>query len=165
MNITGTTRLVTLLGYPVAHSLSPLIHNTAFRAQGLDFVYTASPVEANHVETAVFGLKALGAAGANVTIPHKQAVLPLMDTLSDRAQAIGAVNTIVCRDDEGDTRLHGDNTDPLGFLAPLDSRDDLRGAEMLIWGAGGAARSVVYALLTEFRPSRLTLVARTPAKA
>ncbi|MEM1093988.1 MAG: shikimate dehydrogenase [Bacteroidota bacterium] len=165
MNITGTTRFVTLLGHPVAHSLSPLIHNTAFQAQGLDFVYTASPVAADRVEAAVLGLKALGAAGANVTIPHKQAVLPLMDTLSDRAQAIGAVNTIVCQQADGTVRLHGDNTDPLGFLDPLRGRTDLRAAEMLIWGAGGAARAVVYGLLTEFHPARLTLVARTPAKA
>lgn len=165
MHVTGTTRLVTLLGHPVAHSLSPLIHNTAFQAQGLDFVYTASPVAADRVETAVLGLAALGAAGANVTIPHKQAVLPLMDALSDRARAIGAVNTIVCQQADGTVRLHGDNTDPLGFLAPLHGRDDLNGAEMLIWGTGGAARSVVYALLTRFQPSQLTLVARTPAKA
>ena len=82
------TKLVGLLGYPVAHSLSPLIHNTAFRAQGLDWIYVALPVAPADVAEAVAGLKALGFVGSNVTVPHKQAVLPLMDVLSPEAQAV-----------------------------------------------------------------------------
>lgn len=162
--IDGGTVPVGLLGEPVAHSRSPRIHNAAFRAQGLPFVYVALPVRPADVAAAVRGLAALGFAGANVTVPHKQAVLPLLDTLSDQARAVGAVNTIVCRRAEDSTVLHGDNTDVAGFLAPLRG-EDLEGAEMLIFGAGGAARAAAYGLLTAFRPSRLTLAARTPARA
>ena len=165
MHINAQTRLVTLLGDPVAHSHSPLIHNTAFGAQDVNAVYVATQVAPADLAAAVEGLRALRFRGANVTIPHKQAVHPLLDTCTARAEAVGAVNTIVCRDDG---TLHGDNTDVPGFLAPLQSlpeRDWLRGTEMLIFGAGGAARAVAYALLDAFRPTRLTLAARTPAKA
>jgi len=101
-----------------------------------------------------------------VTIPHKEAVRPLLDRCTPRAEAIGAVNTIVCRaDGSGTVALIGDNTDVEGFLEPLQPlADRLTGAEMVVLGAGGAARAVVYALLTEFRPTRLTIVARTPAR-
>ena len=160
------TRLIGVLGYPVSHSLSPLIHNTAFRAQGLNNRYIALPVAPADVPQAVAGLKALGFLGSNVTIPHKQAVLPLMDDLSAEAQAVGAVNTIVCRRDGEAVTLYGDNTDVAGFLEPLNSSADaLHGAPMLIFGAGGAARAVAYALLSTFGPERLTLAARTPARA
>ncbi len=166
MQIDAKTKLVGLLGYPVAHSLSPLIHNTAFRAQGLDWIYVALPVAPSDVAEAVAGLKALGFVGSNVTVPHKQAVLPLMDELSPEAQAVGAVNTIVCRREAGAVTLYGHNTDVEGFLAPLHPlAGTLHEASMLIFGAGGAARAVAFALLGAFRPQRLTLAARTPAKA
>jgi shikimate dehydrogenase len=162
MKIDAKTRLVLLLGYPVEHSRSPLIHNTAFQAQGVNGVYVAASVPPAALPAAVAGLPALGCFGANVTIPHKHAVLPLMDALSPHAEAVGAVNTIVCRKDEaGAPLLYGDNTDVPGFLEPLaDHAPALGGASMLVFGAGGAARAVVYALLTAFRPERLTLVAR-----
>lgn len=160
------TRLVALLGDPVAHSRSPQIHNAAFRAEGLNFVYVALPVRPPAVPEAVAGLRALGFAGANVTVPHKEAILPLLDVLSPEAEAIGAVNTIVCRREGGAILLYGDNTDVAGFLAPLDAfADTVRATPMLVFGAGGAARAVVYALLTTFAPARLTLAARTPARA
>lgn len=166
MQIDATTKLVGLLGYPVAHSLSPLIHNTAFRAQGLDWIYVALPVAPADVAEAVAGLKALGFCGSNVTVPHKQAVLPLMDSLSPEAQAVGAVNTIVCRREAGGVALYGDNTDVEGFLAPLHPfADTLHEASMLIFGAGGAARAVAFALLSAYQPRRLTIAARTPANA
>ncbi len=162
----GETRLVGLLGYPVAHSLSPLIHNTAFRAQGLNNLYVALPVAPADVAEAVAGLKTLGFLGSNVTIPHKQAVLPLMDALSAEAQAVGAVNTIVCRRDGDTVTLYGDNTDVAGFLEPLSPfAGALHSAPMLIFGAGGAARAVAYALLSTFAPRSLTLAVRTPARA
>jgi shikimate dehydrogenase len=161
------TRLLTLLGDPVGHSWSPLIHNTALRHAGLNLLYAASRVRPADLPAAVAGLRALRFAGANVTIPHKEAVLPLLDTWSREAAAIGAVNTIVCQaggDDE--VRLHGDNTDVAGFIAPLQPMADrLRGAEMLVWGAGGAARAVVYALLMAFQPGGLTLCARNTGRA
>lgn len=165
MQINAQTRLVTLIGDPVAHSHSPLIHNTAFAAQQINAVYVASQVAASDLEAAIQGLRALRFRGANVTLPHKQAVGPLLDTRTERAEAVGAVNTIVCTE-KG--TLRGDNTDVPGFLAPLQSlpeRDWLRGTEMLIFGAGGAARAVAYALLDTFAPTRLTLAARTPSKA
>ncbi|WP_456425226.1 shikimate dehydrogenase [Rhodocaloribacter sp.] len=166
MSIDARTRLVLLLGDPVAHSRSPLIHNAAFRHQGMNMVYVAARVAREDLAAAVAGLRALGVAGANVTIPHKQAVAPMMDTLSPEAEAVGAVNTIVCRREAGGVRLHGDNTDVAGFLAPLHTfAGRLRGAPMTVLGAGGAARAVVYALLTTFAPARLTVVARDPAKA
>lgn len=167
MQIDAHTQLVVLLGDPVAHSRSPHIHNTAFAAQGINAVYLARRVVAEDLAAAVNGLRALRLLGANVTLPHKQAVLPLLDTVSPRAEAVGAVNTIVCTEDAGGRRvLRGDNTDVAGFLAPLQPHADrLHGAEMLVFGAGGAARAVVYALLTEHAPARLTLAVRTPPKA
>ena len=157
------TRLVALLGQPVAHSLSPLLHNTAFGAQELNFAYVALSVASGDLAEAVRGLRALGFAGANVTLPHKEDVIPHLDALTERAEAIGAVNTLFW-DEDG--RLAGDNTDAAGFLTPLEAHaDTLRGREMLIFGAGGAARAAAYALLTAFAPARLTLAARTPSKA
>ena len=162
----ASTQLVGLLGYPVSHSLSPLIHNTAFRAQGRNTRYVALPVVPGEVAAAVAGLKALGFLGSNVTLPHKQAVLLLMDHLSEEAKAVGAVNTIVCRREASTVTLYGDNTDVAGFLEPLRPfAEALQGRPMLIFGAGGAARAVAYALLSSLSPSRLTLAVRTPARA
>lgn len=166
MTITATTQIVTLLGHPVAHSQSPRIHNTAFQAQGVDAVYVATPVQPSDVADAVAGLRAMQFLGANVTIPHKQAVMPHLDALTERAAAIGAVNTIVCVSDDGTLQMRGDNTDAPGFLRPLAPHADaLFGAEMLVFGAGGAARAVVYALLDQYTPSCLTIVARRPEQA
>lgn len=166
MSINAHTKLVSLLGYPVEHSLSPLIHNTAFEAQGLNCAYVAFSVAPEAIEQAVAGLVALGFLGSNVTVPHKQAVLPLMDELSPQARAVGAVNTIVCRRTQEEVTLFGDNTDVAGFLEPLQPvQGKLEGAEVVVLGAGGAARAVVYALLSTFRPKRLTIAARTRTRA
>jgi shikimate dehydrogenase len=161
--IDAETQVVTLLGHPVEHSRSPHLHNAAFRAQGVNAVYVATPVRPDALAAGVEGLRALQFLGANVTVPHKEAVRPLMDEVSERAAAVGAVNTIV-RD--GDA-LRGDNTDVAGFLTPLVEAvgDALEGAPMLVFGAGGAARAVVYGLLDRYGPSRLTLVARRPEQA
>jgi shikimate dehydrogenase len=167
MQITATTRLVTLLGFPVEHSLSPAIHNPAFEAKGIDAAYVATPVRREALADAVSGLRAMHFLGANVTIPHKQAVLPLLDSVSDTARAIGAVNTISCID-SGDERLRlrGDNTDVAGFVMPLKKHADrLQGAGATVLGAGGAARAVVYGLLNYFRLDRLTIAARRPEQA
>ena len=163
MQIDADTRLVTLLGHPVEHSLSPLIHNTAFQAQEVNAVYVATPVHPDALPSGVAGLEALQFLGANVTVPHKEGVRALLDDVSERAAAVGAVNTIVCADDG----LRGDNTDVEGFLSPLDAAagDALGGAPMLVFGAGGAARAVVYGLLARYAPEQLTLVARRPEQA
>jgi len=120
--------LVALLGRPVAHSLSPLMHNTAFRAQDVSHVYVAFEVAPQALGEAVAGLRALGLAGANVTVPHKEAVVEHLDALTERAEAVGAVNTLFWKKNGA---LTGDNTDAAGFLAPLEH---LRG------GRGGASR-------------------------
>jgi shikimate dehydrogenase len=127
--------------------VSPAMHNAAFETLGLDWQYVPLPVDPTDDETigqAVDGLRALGFRGANVTIPHKQAVMPHLDDISDAATAIGAVNTI-CVTDKG--RLKGDNTDASGFLADLKAHKiDPASAKCLVLGAGGAAHAVVYAL-------------------
>ena len=168
MRIGAHTQVIALLGYPVEHSLSPLIHNTALASQGLDFVYVARPVAPDDLAAAVEGLRALRFVGANVTIPHKQRVLPLLDELSEQARAVGAVNTIVARADERDERfrLYGDNTDVAGFQVPLRAyARRLTGMPMVVWGAGGAARAAAYALLSAFAPAALTVAARDVQKA
>ncbi len=149
------TKMIGILGHPVDHSLSPTIHNAALQHQGLNFVYVAMDVSPENLSKAVQGLSILGFAGANVTIPHKRSVRSHLDHLTEAAQMIGAVNTIVCNGGE----LLGDNTDMEGFLAPL--RDlELRGKPMALLGAGGAARAAAYGLLREYNPQPLTIVAR-----
>ncbi|PEN13025.1 shikimate dehydrogenase [Longibacter salinarum] len=167
MTIDAKTRLVTLLGFPVEHSMSPALHNPAFEAQGVNAAYVATPVRREDLATAVNGLRAMHFLGANVTIPHKQAVLPLLDVVTETAEAVGAVNTIVCQGtDDEILRLKGDNTDVAGFVMPLaDHATTLRDGSATILGAGGAARAVVYGLLTRFDLHRLTIAARRPEQA
>ncbi|MDE2732303.1 MAG: shikimate dehydrogenase [Bacteroidota bacterium] len=155
MMIDAETRMVAILGCPVRHSLSPLIHNLSFRHQGLNLRYVALKVAPADLRAAVRGLPAMGFLGANVTIPHKAAVLELMDSLSKAAGAARAVNTIVCRSGN----LFGDNTDIAGFLSPL-SEYRLHGTRMVILGAGGAARAAAYGLLMSHAPDELYLAAR-----
>ncbi len=142
MTITATTRVVGLFGDPVAHSLSPLMHNRAFAERGLDWVYLAFRVPRERLAEAVRALPALGLAGVNVTIPHKEAVVPLLDEVSRTARLIGAVNTIVV---EAEGRLVGHNTDAPGFAAALARQGvGLAGCHLLLLGAGGAARAVAF---------------------
>jgi shikimate dehydrogenase len=137
VEIDGETRLVALLGHPVAHSLSPRMQNAAFAARGLNWAYVALDVVPERLEQAVGGLEALGFAGANVTIPHKRAVALLCDELDEDAERAGSVNTVVLR--EG--RLYGSSTDGLAVTSAIRPA---RLAVML--GAGGAATAVVAAL-------------------
>ena len=145
--ITAKTSVVGLIGWPVSHSVSPALHNAAFAHLGLDWTYLPLPVDParpDAVIQAVLGLRALGLRGANVTVPHKQAVMPALDRLTPAAQAIGAVNTIVV---ESDGALLGDNTDAPGFIADLrDHSVAPAGMTVLVLGAGGSARAVVYGL-------------------
>lgn len=157
MNITGATRLAALLGSPVEHSQSPLIHNTAFQQLQLPYTYLAFDVPPEHLKEGVEGLKALKAIGFNLTMPHKEAVIPLLDELSQEAAIIGAVNTVKV---EGD-RLIGHNTDGKGFLMSLqDAGFTAVGKKAVIAGSGGAARSVALALAQE-NVSRLVLLNRS----
>lgn len=136
------------------------MHNAAFAALDLDWIYVPLPVRPDHLDEAVRGLRALGFAGANVTIPHKQSVMPWLDEVSAPARAIGAVNTIVVRGG----RLFGENTDWLGFLASLRAAGvEPTGKRALVMGAGGAARAVVYALANA--GAEVMIVNRTPERA
>jgi len=160
--VSGATRMVGIIGWPVEHSLSPAIHNAAFRALGLDWVYVPMPVRAEHVSAAIAGLGALGFAGANVTMPHKTATAELIEDLSDEARLLAAVNTIVIRD--GIPR--GENTDAPGFERFLrdDAGFDPAGRTALVYGSGGAARACTLALARGGLDS-LALAVRDPARA
>jgi shikimate dehydrogenase len=132
-----------LLGHPVAHSLSPAMHNAAFMALGLPHRYEARDVEPHRLGDVVDALRADDVLGANITIPHKEAALRLVDELADEARRIGAVNTVVRRS----SRLVGDNTDGYGFARALAAaRVDVTGRDVMVLGAGGAARACVAAL-------------------
>ena len=161
MGISARTRIVGIIGDPVVHSLSPAMHNAAFAAEGLDMAYVPLPVAPERLAAAVGGLPALGFRGVNVTMPHKAAVLPLLDWVADDARAIEAVNTIVVERD----RLHGYNTDVDGFVAALREvvPEPLAGAAGLVLGSGGVARAAVLGL-TRLGVSRCAIVARTPAR-
>ncbi|MGF2617167.1 shikimate dehydrogenase [Rossellomorea vietnamensis] len=133
-----------VIGNPIAHSMSPLMHNDAFRENGVDGHYQPFLVQSDELEEAVRGLKVLGVKGFNVTIPHKQAIIPLLDEVDPLAKAIGAVNTVVRR--EG--RFIGYNTDGPGFLRSLKESCpfSLESKKVLLIGAGGAARAIFYSL-------------------
>jgi len=142
--ITGKTKTVGILGWPVGHSLSPFMHNAAFAALELDYTYVPLPVEPDHLGEAVAGLKAMGFVGANVTIPHKVTIMPYLDEIDPSAQLTGAVNTIVIRNG----RCIGYNTDAQGFIQSLTAKNiTLKGKTVVIMGAGGAARAVVSGLI------------------
>lgn len=155
---TASTRVVALIGDPVAHSLSPTIHNAAFAATGLDWVYVALPVPRDRGVEAVSALHALGLAGLNVTAPHKEAAADACDELTQDAAALRSVNTVVVRPDGG---LFGDSTDGEGFIRALDAEGvKCAGRTVLVVGAGGAARAVTLALARS--GARLIVAARRP---
>jgi shikimate dehydrogenase len=147
--IDGHTKLVGLMAWPIGHTLSPAMHNAAFDALELNWRYIPLPVRPERVEAAVRGLVALGFQGCNVTVPHKQAVIPFLDVVAPDAAAFGAVNTIIVeRDEEGTVTIKGDNTDYQGFVGSLRSAGfDPEGKRAVVVGAGGGARAVVFGLL------------------
>lgn len=163
--ISGKTQIVGLIGWPTGHSVSPRMHNAAFAALGLDWCYVPLPVATEpsvRIGEAVMGIRALGMRGANVTVPHKQAVIPFLDELSPAALAIGAVNTIVA---QPNGKLLGDNTDAPGFIADLqDNGIDPAGKRVLVLGAGGSARAIVYGLASAGATS-VTIANRTIERA
>ena len=142
--VSGSTRLAAVIGDPVRHSRSPLIHNAAYDALGLDWIYVALPVAAGHGYAAVRSMVDLGISGLNVTMPHKADAASACDELSPEAEALRSVNTVVLRDDG---TLLGASTDGEGFMRSLaDAGVNPSGKRVLLIGAGGAARSVVHAL-------------------
>ncbi|KKW47957.1 shikimate dehydrogenase [Candidatus Kaiserbacteria bacterium RIFCSPHIGHO2_02_FULL_59_21] len=140
--ITPATKLTAVLGDPVTHSLSPLLHNAIYEKEGVDAVYLAfgNP----EVEPLIAAMRALPIHHAAVTMPHKQTIMPFLDTIDEEARAIGAVNTVINRDG----KLHGYNTDVVGVAKALEAVP-LKGTNALVIGAGGAARTVVYHLSRE----------------
>lgn len=141
--VEGTTRVVGILGHPVDHSLSPRMHNAAYAALGLDYVYVPFRTDPSDIRSAVRAMRTLGVVGFNVTVPYKQNVVKLVDRLTDAATAIGAVNTIYRDGDQ----VVGHNTDAIGFETALKSHGvKLRGARVLVIGAGGSARAILHAL-------------------
>lgn len=146
MNISGKTKVTGLFGYPVEHSLSPAMHNAAFEHLNLDYCYVTFPIRPDLLGDAVKAIRALNLSGVNVTVPHKENVIPFLDEISEEASFIGAVNTI--KNDGG--RLTGYNTDGRGFMQSLSEAGiDVRDKRILIVGSGGASRAIGYYLCKE----------------
>ena len=160
VKIDTETCLCAVIGNPVEHSLSPLIHNAAFEATGLNFVYLAFRVE--DVAGCLAGMRALpGFRGMSVTIPHKVAVMAHLDTVDDMAQRVGCVNTIT----HVDGRLTGTVTDGLGTLRAFQDADiALAGKRILFVGSGGAVRAVAFAMLEHAGPECITILGRNPER-
>ncbi len=137
----------------MGHSRSPLMHNAALAALGLDWVYVPFDVAPENVEAALAGIRALGMVGVNVTVPLKEAVLPYLDESSDTVRQIGSANTVICRDG----RLYGDSTDGAGFLRALqDAGQSPDNRQALVLGAGGSARAVAFALASRGTYCKIT---------
>lgn len=163
----GQTRLLGVIGHPIAHTLSPAIHNPALAWLGLNMRYLAFHVHPAQLAAAVRGFVAIGLVGFNATVPHKEALLPLMDWVDPLAQRIGAINTVSI---DTDGTLRGYNTDAHGFTDALQEAQtaerplDLSRIQVVVLGAGGAARGVVVGLL-EAGAKQIAVANRTPARA
>ncbi|MBA7469472.1 Shikimate dehydrogenase (NADP(+)) [subsurface metagenome] len=158
--ISGRTRICGIIGDPIEHSMSPVMHNAAFKNEGVDYVYLPFRVKKEELGKAIEGMRALNIRGLNITIPHKVAVIQFLDELDPLADKIGAVNTIV----NNDGVLTGYNTDATGFLQALLERGiEPRGKSVVILGAGGASRAISF-ILAE-RGSSLVILNRTWDKA
>ena len=161
--ITSRTGLLGVIGYPVEHSSSPAMHNAALARTKLDYTYLAFAVPPGRAAGVPGAMRALGIRGLNVTVPHKVAVMDGLDEISEEARAIGAVNTI----DNQDGRLTGYNTDAGGIIASLraDGELDVLPPAVVLLGAGGAARAILYALLQAEEVKEISLLNRTVKKA
>ena len=143
VKVTGESKVVGVFGWPVAHSLSPPMHNAAFKALKMNWVYVPFPVSPENLEIALSSLGTMGIQGVNLTIPHKEQAFKLVDLLTEEAKLVGSVNTVHTTE-QG---LLGDSTDGRGFMAPLiEEGVSLKGESVVVLGAGGAARSIVFTL-------------------
>jgi shikimate dehydrogenase len=146
MTISGKTRVCGVIGEPIEHSLSPIMHNAAFQAVGLDYAFLAFRVKPAEVEAAVNGVRALNIRGLNVTMPHKTAIINHLDRVDLSAQIVNSVNTVLNKEN----LLFGFNTDGVGAVKALKENGvELKGRKVLLLGAGGAARAIAYALAKE----------------
>lgn len=154
MKTSGATKLAGIIGYPIAHSISPQMHNAALEHLGLNWKYVPFEVKPEGLKNAVEGFRAEGLIGFNVTIPHKEAILPLLDEVEKLPKKIGAVNTV--KNENG--RLVGYNTDGPGFIESLklDAKIDPKGKKIVLLGAGGAAKACA-ATLAEVGASSITI--------
>lgn len=160
MNIDGKTLIYGIIGNPVSHSLSPLMHNAAFTHLGENRVYLPFPVA--NLESGIEGLKGLNIQGVSVTIPHKEAVIAYLDWVDPIAERIGAVNTIICERENEQILLKGYNTDWLGAVLPLKKNMELQGAKIVLLGAGGSARAIGFGLLEA--GAKIVICSRTPSR-
>lgn len=152
--ISAKTKLFCVIGDPIEHSMSPVMHNTVFKKMGLDCVYTAFRIKKQDLGDAISGMKAMGIQGVNVTIPHKVSVMDHLDELSDEARIIGAVNTVKIGE-----KLMGFNTDGVGALRALKKGGaDPEDKNVLILGSGGAARAIAVTLALQGSVSSLTIL-------
>jgi shikimate dehydrogenase len=157
----GQPRQLGVIGYPVGHSMSPAMHNRAFENQRMNCHYAAFAVAPEGLQAAIEGIRALGFLGVNVTVPHKEAVIPFLDEVAPTARQVGAVNTIVNRGG----RLIGYNTDGWGFLRSLEEAGvKLPGLQVVVLGAGGAARAIALHVAMS-HVARVTISNRTPERA
>lgn len=160
MEISGKTKVCAVIGDPIEHSLSPIIHNAAFQHLNLDFVYVAFRVKQDELGKAVQGIRGLNIHGLNVTMPHKTAIMKYLDEVEASAEVIGSVNTVL----NADGKLIGFNTDGIGALNALrNNQVEPRGKRLLLLGAGGAAKAIAYQLASEVE--ELRILNRTEEKA
>ncbi len=157
-NIDYNTKIVGIIGHPIKHSLSPMMHNFCFQKQKLNYVYLPFDVPTSNLKGALKALNMLGIRGLNVTLPHKEKIMQFMDHISEEASIVGAVNTIVS---EGN-QLFGYNTDINGIVETLlPYKDNLVKSIVTIIGAGGAARGVIFSLIRHFKVDRINIINRT----
>jgi len=159
--IRGDTRIVGLLGYPVAHSISPQIHNHAFRSLNLNFAYVPFEVPPQKLGNVIQALRSFKFAGANVTIPHKRNACNYCDIISPLSNVTGTVNTLYLKDG----LLYGTTTDPEGFYRAVSSMSfNFNGSRIVILGNGGTARTLAYSIALEKKVASLTIVGRNEIK-
>lgn len=156
------TGIIGILGHPIKHSYSPLMHNIAFELKKLNYIFLPFDVPQNNLKDAVKGIVALGFKGFNVTLPHKETIIQHLKNVSEEASMVGAVNTVV--NDNG--TLIGYNTDVNGvYETLLPYKDEITGKQVSIIGAGGASRSVIYTVIRHFKPERVNIINRNLQKA
>jgi shikimate dehydrogenase len=161
-NIKSHTKLVGIIGHPIVHSWSPLIHDAAFKITKQDYSYHAFDVLPKNLHDALKGMVALGVAGVNVTVPHKEAVMSFLDEITADARLVGAVNTIHVENEN----LIGHNTDVDGVVEALKPyRDRIANESVTLFGAGGGARAVMYSLISYFRPAHIFVLNRDTSRA
>ncbi len=161
MSVNKTNKLCCVIGYPIEHSLSPLIHNAGYKALGLENQYSfrAFPIKAEDLDSGLETLAQLGAIGVSVTLPHKINCLPFVHSSSWAVDKIGAANTLIRKN----STWHAENTDYLGILKPLENLTSLIGKKVAVLGASGAGRAAVYAM--NFAEANVKIYNRTESKA